>query len=364
MSRLFYLAAFLPLAAFAVDYGQELADTRDRISRHEANLHLANSLQDRMRDSLRDYGNPGVASISELRDKLQLTKEQMEQARTSMAQVEDRISAALPAVVAAVRQLYQFDHSVFWSQLISGFTDDARLHRVAIVDEYIHIASGEVLRNYRNQESLRSYLLQVYQQQHALAQQQESQLMATLQQHIAQKNSSARYAERLQKVVQESQATLDKLYQAELRLLAKVHGRYSEDKHYAANQLLRPAFAQQKGKLPWPVQGKVRKSNSRVDWSGVFIDHKPGQPVLAVSPGRVVFANSLEPIGNMVILDHGDGFMSLYAHDASISRRPGDWVAGGDIIASVDNTGEGTDSVLYFEIRHHGNPLNPALWCN
>jgi len=84
--------------------------------------------------------------------------------------------------------------------------------------------------------------------------------------------------------------------------------------------------------------------------------------VHAIHHGRVVFADWLRGFGLLLILDHGDGYMSLYGRNASLYRDVGDWVEAGDRIATVGDTGIGGEPGLYFELRHKGRPLDPVGW--
>ncbi len=128
-------------------------------------------------------------------------------------------------------------------------------------------------------------------------------------------------------------------------------------------------FAARKGELPWPASGRLlasfggRRSVGRLKWNGVMIAAARGVNVRVVARGRVAFSDWLRGYGLMVIIDHGDGYMSLYGHNQSLFKEIGEWVEEGDIIASVGNSGGQSRSQLYFELRHKGVPVNPAIWC-
>lgn len=127
-------------------------------------------------------------------------------------------------------------------------------------------------------------------------------------------------------------------------------------------------FASLKGRLPWPTRGKVlrRFGSSRVAnrmrWQGILIASREGSPVHAVHYGQVVFSDYLRGQGLLIILDHGAGFMSLYAHNQALFKELGEWVESGDVIASVGNSGGQKNSALYFELRYRGKPTNPQSW--
>ena len=133
--------------------------------------------------------------------------------------------------------------------------------------------------------------------------------------------------------------------------------------------LPRGSFASAKGKLPWPVSGQQQyrfgkqRPGSDVRWQGVTIKAKSGEPVKAIYAGRVIFADWFQGQGLLMIVDHGDGYMSLYGHNESLLRETGTWVAGGETIATVGNSGGQSIAALYFEIRHNGAPSDPNRWC-
>lgn len=129
-------------------------------------------------------------------------------------------------------------------------------------------------------------------------------------------------------------------------------------------------FAQAKGKLPWPVDGRLvarygtpRGGDARTKWDGVLIGASAGTQVRAVHGGRVVFADWLRGAGLLVILDHGNGYLSLYGHNQSLLRDAGDIVEAGDPIATVGTSGGQETAALYFAIRQQGRPSDPAQWC-
>lgn len=128
-------------------------------------------------------------------------------------------------------------------------------------------------------------------------------------------------------------------------------------------------FGQMAGKLPWPLEGRHRVSfGARRDgglrWNGVLLEARESTPVRAIHPGRVVYADWLRGYGMMLIVDHGNGYLSLYGHNQSLMRDVGDWVAAGDVLARAGNSGGSGIPGLYFEIRREGRPVDPARWCN
>ena len=127
------------------------------------------------------------------------------------------------------------------------------------------------------------------------------------------------------------------------------------------------AFGRMRGKLKMPVTGTItaRYGMKRADgpsWKGIFIKTAPGAAIHAVAGGRVVFADFLRGFGNLIIVDHGNLYMTIYGNAQSLGKHTGDSVSAGDIIANAGNSGENTETGLYFEIRHNGRAYNPLDW--
>jgi septal ring factor EnvC (AmiA/AmiB activator) len=129
-------------------------------------------------------------------------------------------------------------------------------------------------------------------------------------------------------------------------------------------------FARLKGKLRLPVKGEIAgrfgapRAEGGATWKGLFIRTAEGTEVHAVAPGRVVFADWLRGFGNLAIVDHGDGFLSVYGNNESILRQAGEIIRGGEVLATVGNSGGNPESGLYFELRHQGQAFDPLKWAS
>lgn len=127
-------------------------------------------------------------------------------------------------------------------------------------------------------------------------------------------------------------------------------------------------FSGLKGSLRLPVAGELmnrfgaQREDGGVSWKGLFIRAAEGTAVKAIAAGQVVFAEWLRGFGNLIIVDHGEGYMSLYSNNESLYKQVGERVQPGDAIATVGNSGGQPDSGLYFEMRHQSRPVNPLLW--
>lgn len=127
-------------------------------------------------------------------------------------------------------------------------------------------------------------------------------------------------------------------------------------------------FTALRGKLGWPVNGQLvhdfgqQRAGESIRWNGVVVEADRGAPVRAVARGRISYADWLPGLGLLVILDHGGGYLSLYAHNDTINREVGEWVQPGDVIATVGESGGRRSPALYFEIRKGARPENPHRW--
>jgi septal ring factor EnvC (AmiA/AmiB activator) len=127
-------------------------------------------------------------------------------------------------------------------------------------------------------------------------------------------------------------------------------------------------FSSLKGRLTWPVGGRLLhdfgqpRAGSTVKWNGVVLAAPRGREVRAIYHGRVVFADWLAGMGLLVIVAHGEGYMTLYGYNETILKSTGDWVAPGDAIATVGDSGGQSEAGLYFEIRKGTSPVSPRTW--
>lgn len=129
-------------------------------------------------------------------------------------------------------------------------------------------------------------------------------------------------------------------------------------------------FASLRGHLLWPVNGTVinrfgqpRAGGGRIKWDGDLIAAPVGTAVRAVSYGRVVYADWMPHFGLVLILDHGEGYMSVYAHNQNVTHQVGEWVRAGDTVATLGESGGQEQPALYFELRHGTDTLDPRKWC-
>ncbi|MGD1982843.1 MAG: peptidoglycan DD-metalloendopeptidase family protein [Chromatiaceae bacterium] len=168
--------------------------------------------------------------------------------------------------------------------------------------------------------------------------------------------------------LQDQGRQLDRLQRDEQDLKDLIEGLEEALADIPAEPPQRQRFAGLRGQLPWPAVGRIthRYGTPRLGslrWDGVMISAPEGNEVRAVHYGRVAFADWLRGFGLLLIVDHGDGFMTLYGHNQSLFKEVGDWVDSNEPIALVGSSGGREQAGVYFGIRHEGRPVNPAQWC-
>jgi septal ring factor EnvC (AmiA/AmiB activator) len=173
----------------------------------------------------------------------------------------------------------------------------------------------------------------------------------------------------LQAAAQTRAAQLERLrsQQASLERLLRELARAARPAAPAGTPDSATAFGRLRGQLAWPVSGRVaarfgEQRATGVNWEGVVVDAQRGTAVRAVAAGRVLYADWLPGLGLLTIVDHGEGYLSLYGYNEQLRHAAGDAVAAGDVLASVGDSGGRAEPQLYFELRRGGKPLDPAPW--
>jgi murein hydrolase activator len=224
------------------------------------------------------------------------------------------------------------------AEQIHGIENDVQA--IAALDEQVQAEDAKLAELEKQQ---RADLLELEQ-----AREKRSGVLASL---TAESNSHAQSLERLKS----QQGGLEKL----LRELRRAIEKFPIDNN--------DAFAHLRGKLAWPVGGKLvaRFGEQRaggVKWDGVLVATERGAPVRAVYGGRVIYADWLPGLGLLTIVDHGEGYMSLYGHNERLYKAVGERVSAGDTVGSAGDSGGSNRPELYFEIRKGGKAVDPRPW--
>ncbi|HET7731909.1 MAG TPA: peptidoglycan DD-metalloendopeptidase family protein [Usitatibacter sp.] len=393
-------AALLLLAAAPAPPATEesLRELRGRIERLQADLAAAEKTSGEAADQLRESGK----AVSEAQRALfalarQRSELEAELGAISAREKETRAGIARQEALAAslLRLQYQQGAPDRLRLMLEG-RDAAALARHAAYYQYIQKARAGLIAGLRGKgEELARLQEEAVARRDELAQNQAEQVRET---RRLEKERAARAAvvTRLAGEIARSRREIGKLKRDEARLarlveeiakaLAAKAAREARDAKAAkkggegearrgravdqvadASTASRP-FESLKGRLRLPVRGELMnryggaREESGATWKGLFIRAAAGDTVRAVADGQVVYADWLRGFGNLLILDHGKGFMSLYAHNDGLLRQVGEKVRSGDPLASVGNSGGMAESGLYFELRRDGKPFDPMRW--
>lgn len=382
---LFIMAPFMMAVSAGAQAGpqDELKDIRGRIQALKKQLTESEGSKTEAADALKD----SERAVSETSRKLYQISGQRREVNTALSRLQSRIrfveSNIADEQTTLGRLLYQ--------QYVGGQSDAIKLvlngedpneiARQLHYLSYVSRARAELLASLRenlaNLKELTGETRRKSSELHAL-QSDETLQMRRLEKEKAERQ---RVYVKVSDDIDKSRKQLSTLKRDEERLsqlierLAKEAARKNKKPgKRLTNQALPNAdmgsgpFRQLKGRLRLPVIGELMnrfgglRQDSGLSWKGLFISAKPGRDVKAIAGGRVVYADWLRGFGNLLILDHGDGYMSLYGNNESLLKQVGEETRAGEPIAATGNSGGNPDSGLYFELRFQGKPFDPIPW--
>jgi len=347
---------------------QELEEVRDRISELKQSMDASAHERDRLSTELQEL-DVAVAEhrmrLKEIERDQAYAEKRKRELEAELADREAHLDEESAALAAQVRAAYM-SGSQEKIKLLLNERDPATLGRLMAYYRYLSDYRADnieaVMEEIARLEQLNAEIAaevarlanlakERYDELGRLNRSQESrrELLATLKQRMA---SEGREVERL--AAQEKDLT---------RLIAELSSILS-DYPITSEQ----PFSEYKGRLTWPVAGTLihdfgqPRAGGQLKWNGVVLATPRGREVRAVYHGRVAFADWLAGMGLLVIVDHGEGFMTLYGYNETILKNTGDWVAPGDVIATVGDSGGQPQSGLYFELRQGTRPVNPREW--
>ncbi len=304
--------------------------------------------------------------LKNLEDNNNQLKEKLEHNRRLMKNKQQEIDSQKQALESLVKIAYgmgrhekiklmlsQEDPSVSGRMLVYyDYLNKARLKKITIIKQGLQQLRDLELENSREAEVLQAKLEQVKKKKSAL-------LKTKAERKALVAKIKKRFSRKKQKLSQ---------YKAsEKKLKGIISSLQSSANNFSYGKGSSKRFSLLKGKLPWPLQGKIKKKfgaqRSDTRWDGVLISAKEGAEVRVVAKGRVVFADWLRGYGLLTIIDHGGGYMTLYAFSQSLYKKVGERVKAGDVIAVAGQSGGRSEIGLYFGIRKKGKPVDPVKWC-
>ncbi|MBQ1782399.1 MAG: peptidoglycan DD-metalloendopeptidase family protein [Gammaproteobacteria bacterium] len=182
------------------------------------------------------------------------------------------------------------------------------------------------------------------------------------------KSQRERALNRLQRDMKRAQQQLTQLQESEQALKTVIAEARQVKPNVSRGPVSVKGLGGQQGKLSWPVKGRLAKRfgearQGGMRWKGVMLSASEGSPVYAVADGNVVYADWVKGFGLLLVVDHGEGYMSIYGHNQALLKQAGDGIRTGEAVALVGKSGGHAEPGLYFEIRHQGEAVDPARWC-
>ncbi len=346
----------------------ELKQVRGRIESIRKAINSDVQRRDAVTNQLKDVEldiQSARQQVAETRSTRLATEKKLRELQAEQAATERKVATERDALAEELRVAYLNGHDERLKLLLNQ-QDPAMLGRMLVYYSYFgearadsiatirdHLAHLELLSDSIKAEAARLESLETQRvsevQRLANARDRRSQTLVSLQTQIKSRGDELSRLERDAK-------TLERLVE-QLR-------RAMEDFPVLAQQ----PFERVKGKLPWPIKGKLLarfgqlRSGGPLKWQGLLIDTQRGAQVRAPFHGRVIYADWLPGMGLLLVLDHGNGYMSLYGHNEQLFKAVGDRVAPGDVISAAGDSGGNANAGLYVEIRKGGQPLDPLAW--
>ena len=363
----------LPGQAFAkTDHATQLERLRQRLEQLQESLNETRERRDDVREEVRGLERRIGTQLNQIRK----TDAQRRANEKRLAELRARATRERSDLGVQRQQLARQIYTAYlmgrqeYAKMLLNQENPARVARVTTYYDYLNRARSErIARLQTALTRLGTLEAQIREQQREL----DALRAGQQEQKAALETARGRRSElltSLNREVRDQSQQLERLRADEKRLEQLLQ----ELKKALPETALPPVgadarFTRLRGRLPLPVRGPIlarygaAKHVGNLKWRGLLIGGGEGQNVIAVFRGRVVFADWLRGFGLLLILDHGDGYMTLYGHNQSLHKGVGDQVEAGETIASLGNTGDLAQPGVYFEIRHHGEPRDPLIWC-
>lgn len=374
------LASLHPLIAFA-DNQENLRTLRERIQSLQKELTAKETLKQSTSTALQDSERAIHAmnsKLAKLTDSDRQANQELKQLQTQYEKIKHTIEIEQHQLEQLLYQQY-LEGQQHYLRFVLKQQDPHQVARNLYYYQRLSLARSESLTTLLNNQSSIETLV-------AAGNEKRQQIAAIQIEYAAQqrmleqeKQKQRTLLSQVSVQISQQQQEINKLKNDEKRLTHLVNEINKllvkeKSKGSAFNNKLPDAstagvpFGSLKGKLNLPVRGKLlntfggQRSGKHVTWKGLFIQSPSGSEVKAITEGRVVFADWLRGFGNLIILDHGNGYMSLYGNNETLHKQVGNIIRGGDTIASVGNSSDNSEAGLYFELRHKGKPFDPLTW--
>jgi len=299
--------------------------------------------------------------IQNLKDSLKKGEKQLGQLKQQQQTLQLSIQKQNEQIAAQLRAVYRSGKQEGIKLLLNG-SDTATSMRLLQYNRYFSTARQSLINGYANEVNDLNLVEKSLRQKRAQQAQEEASLIEQRNQLSQEKTARRALLAKLDKDLAKGNQRSQRLAknQQDLKEMLKRLEEALADVKLPDQDV---PFSSQKGKLVSPLRKLVRlPTDGKVNLGGVTLEAKEGTQVHAIFNGRVVFADWLRGFGFLMIIDHGDGYMSLYGYNQSLLKEVGEWVNSNDVVATVGSSGGRSDAALFFAIRHNGAPLTPLSW--
>lgn len=360
------------VAESAGDYQEKLDAIRGKISDVVTALQKNMNKRDTVRDELKKL-EVTIAKTSKSLRKTRLSykneSKKLEKTKKELKKLTSKLNEQRKLLAQQVRSAYAMGQQPQLKMMLNQ-QDPSEMGRAMVYYSYLNRARSQQIEDFlesiEKQRTLEQEVASTTRELEVLVRKREDERQSL----SIQRGKRKKLLAKLEKDIDNQQLTLQDLETSRGRIegLLKSLGELLADIPSGSEH--QKPFGDLKGKLPWPVKGTLtasygaRRNQGDLTWNGVVIKADYDTQVRAVSNGRVAFADWLQGYGFITIIDHNDGYMSLYGYTQELYKQVGDWVEASEVIATVGDSGGQQSSGLYFEIRKQGKPVNPKQWCS
>ncbi|CAM4475972.1 murein hydrolase activator EnvC family protein [Alteromonas australica] len=379
--RAYNVGKTLCIIALALISGQVFGqdNEQEKLAELQAELRARQQVLDNSKASAKELADVLKASeldIAKVAKKLTQTNDNLRQLQAEQQSLQQEQSS----LKAAIRQQQSLLSSQLKSAFMAGHYDYAKMmfyqedaktfERVITYYQYLAKARQSEITKFKDNvarlETVTVSLAEKAASLLALLDEQKNQRAVLL----TRQNDRKKTLAKLNQTIASESERIAALQEDEKALREAIEAaRIAAQRAAEAAQISLDGLAKLKGKLSAPVEGRVRKlfgnrRQGQVRWKGIIIDGEEGDAVKSIASGKVLYADWLRGFGLVAIVDHGEGYMSVYGHNQALLKQAGDDVRRGENLALVGRSGGQASPNLYFEIRHKGKALNPTAWFN
>ncbi len=374
-----FLCLFFSFSGVNASKNEDMSHYQDKLEKLQKSIA---KIQQHLKGSKKKRGNvitelktleveisKNSRKLNILEKNIRKSKKQKKALENEIKRLNKKLSNQRTALSEQIRSAYSMGHQQNIKMLLNQ-QDPAQTGRTQAYFNYLNRARQQQIDTFLSTHELKKeteiQLQQTLSKQNELLKKQKSKKRQRQKQRLQRKKLLTELSEKIKNQedtltnLETSRGRIEDLLKSLGELLADIPSSPNENKPFLA----------QKGKLPWPIKGPFlsrfgqSKNYGDLKWNGVLIKAETGTPVRVVSHGRVAFADWLQGFGFITIIDHSDGYMSLYGQNESLFKQAGDWVQAGEVIATAGDSGGQPVSGVYFEIRSRGKPINPSKWCS